>query len=46
MPRKFGLKFTGDGRRATGGEKRVKVDWCSSGFTPRLVKTKVLGARY
>ena len=32
------------GFTAAGDEKRVKVDWCSSGFTPRLVKDK--GARY
>ena len=32
MPRKFDLSS-----RATGCEKRVKIDWCSSGFIPRLL---------
>ena len=32
MPRKIGLSS-----RAKGGEERVKVDLCSSGFIPRLL---------
>jgi hypothetical protein len=42
MPRKFDLssRATGDGRRATGCEKRVKIDWCSSGFLVILFITE------
>jgi len=43
MPRKFDLSSL-----ATGCEKRVKIDWCSSGFIPRLIKSEeqAVGFRY